>query len=318
MGCYDGKISKFRLLLAKETFQDVAHDGAAGKPQRKAEANPLGEGEQFHLLAQLAVIPLLCLFHHHQVLLKHGFLGEGDAVDTGELLTLLVSAPVCSGYRSELHGLDCLGAAKMRAAAKVGEVAVLVICDGAVLKLVYEFHLVLVAFCGEVLQGVSLAYVNSLVLFLAGCEFQHLLLDLGKVGICDLLAAEVHVVIKSVLDGRADTKLDSGVQGLQSLCHKMGRGVPENPLGVVAVPLEQRYRSVLVDRAVQIVHNPVHLGGQNFGCKAGADALSNFVSGYSFYKWLYRSVWKCYVDHIVKYKECKYTVFSLSLYLQTH
>ena len=214
MRCDDRKISELSLLLAQEVLQDVAHDGAAGQPQRQAETDALREGEELHLLAELAVVALAGFLKELEILVQHGLLGEGDAVDTGKLLALLVTAPVCSGDGGELYGLDDLGIHEVRSAAEVGESAVGIVGDGSVLEFADEFALVRILLVLEMLHGCRLGDIDTGEGLLGPGEVEHFLLNLGQVGISDLMTGKVHVIIEAVLDGGADAELDAGIEGL--------------------------------------------------------------------------------------------------------
>ena len=167
------------------------------------------------------MVTLLGLFKHLEVLSEHAGLGEGDAVDTGELLAGFVSPPVCSGKGKDLHSLDNLSIAEVRAAAKVCEMTVGVICDGTVLKLGDKLLLVLVSLLREVLHGIGLGNLNAAEILLAAGKLQHLVLDSLEVCVSEGAAAHVYVIVETVLDCRADTELHSGEQGLKGLCHKV-------------------------------------------------------------------------------------------------
>ena len=141
---------------AQELLQLIAHHGAAGQPKGQTQTDAIAECEELHLLAEFAVIALLGLFQQHQVLVQHALLGEGDAVDTGELLAVLVSAPVGSGDGGELHCLDNVGVAEMRATAKIRECSVCIVGDGTVGKFADKLALVLVALRLEMFHGFRL------------------------------------------------------------------------------------------------------------------------------------------------------------------
>ena len=117
----DRKIAVLILLLAKEFLKLEPHHGTPGEPERKAHSNAGGEGKEFHLLPKFAVIPLLGFFQDDEIFIEHGLLGEGDAVNPGELAAGLISAPVGSCQSGQLDGLDDLGVAKMGSPAQVGE-----------------------------------------------------------------------------------------------------------------------------------------------------------------------------------------------------
>ena len=124
----------------------------------------------------------------------------------------------------------------VRAAAEVGEVSVRVERDGPVLKLVYEFALVLVALPGEIVQGLGLGNLPAFESLLGLRELLHLVLDRLQVGIGNLPASEVHIIVEPRFDGRAHTELHTRVKSLQRLRHKMGGRVPEYPFRLVVVP----------------------------------------------------------------------------------
>ena len=87
-------IAVFLLYLAQELFETVAEGGAFGEPQGQAGAYVLREREEFHFLAELAVVAFFRLLEQGEVFVEHLFLGESDAVDTHELVALLIAAPV--------------------------------------------------------------------------------------------------------------------------------------------------------------------------------------------------------------------------------
>ena len=176
----------------------------------------------------------------------------GDAVDAGELLAGLVTAPVGAGEGEHLDGLDDLGVAEVRAAAQVRELAVRVVCDGTVFQLGNELLLVLVALFGEVGHGVGLGDLDAAEVLLLAGEFQHLVLDGLEVRVREGAAVHVHVVVETVFDGGADAELDAREQGLEGFGHEVGGGVPEHFLGLVVFPFEQAELHVLVDGTEQV------------------------------------------------------------------
>ncbi len=167
------------------------------------------------------MVTLLGLFEEDKILIKHRFLREGDSVDSGELLALLVSAPVGSGDCGQLDGLDNLGVAQVRSAAKVREMTVGIVSDRSVGEFADEFALVLVTGPLKMLEGVGLGHVlTDEILLLAG-QLKHPLLDLREIGVGDLAAAKVHVIVESVLDGRSDAELDAREYILECLRHQV-------------------------------------------------------------------------------------------------
>ena len=249
------------LHVAQELLQTVAQCGALRQPERKTLAHALREGEQFEVLAQLAVVALLGLFHHLEVLVEHRLLGERDAVDTREHLVLLVAAPVGSGHGGQLDGLDVARVGNMRAAAEVRERTVRIEGDGTVLEVRDELDLVLVALFGESLEGFGLGDLAADELLLVAGELLHLLFDSREIGFGDGRRG-IDVVVESVLDGGADAELDARVEVLEGLGQQVRRRVPEGVLALVVVPLVEFDRSVGFDRARHVYRRAVYRGRQ--------------------------------------------------------
>ena len=169
------------------------------------------------------MVALLGLFEQHEVFVQHALLGEGDAVDTGELLTVLVAAPVGTCDGGQLDSLDDLGVAQMRSAAEVGESTVGIIGNGTVFEFADEFALILVALLLEILHCLGLGHLYALEIFLPLGKFEHFLLDLGQVGFGKGGAGEVDIIVEAVLDSGSDAELHTGIEALEGLCHKVGR-----------------------------------------------------------------------------------------------
>ena len=254
-------VSVLLLDIAQELLQAVAQCGALRQPERKALTHALREGEQLEILAQLAVVALLGLLHHLEVLVEHRLLGERDAVDTREHLVLLVAAPVGSGYGGELQGLDIARIGNVRSAAEVRERTVRIEGDGAVLEVRDELDLVLVALLGEGLQGLGLGYFATHERLLVAGELLHLLFDARKVGFGDR-RRRIDVVVEAVFDGGADAELDARVEGLEGLGQQVRRGVPEGVLALVVVPFVELDRCVLFDRTHHVYRCAVYRGRQ--------------------------------------------------------
>src|SRR6187401_3562419 len=93
------------------------------------------EREEVELAAELAVIPLLGLFHAPQVLVERLLGVPRGAVDALEHRARLVAAPVGAGGVEELERAELLRRAEMTPTAEVLELAVAVEADGRALRL---------------------------------------------------------------------------------------------------------------------------------------------------------------------------------------
>ncbi len=167
------------------------------------------------------MVALLGFFQDLEVFVQEALLGEGDAVDAGELLTLLIASPVGAGEGQDLHGLDHVRVLQVRSAAEVGELAVGIVGDGTVFQFGNQFLLVLVSFFGEIFEGIGLGDLDAAEVLLLTGEFQHLVLDGFEIRVRKGAAAHVHVIVEAVFNGRADTELHPREQGLKGLCHQV-------------------------------------------------------------------------------------------------
>ncbi len=252
------------LHAAQELLQPVAQGGPFRQPQRQTLAYALREGEEFQLLAQLAVVALLGLLHHHEVFVEQRFLGERDAVDAGQHLVLLVAAPVGSGHRGQLDGLDGARVGDMRTAAQVGEAAVGIERDGAVLQIGDQFDLVGVVLLGEGLQRVGLRDLRADQRLLLAGELRHFVFDSGEIGLGDG-HRRIHVVVEAVLDGGADAELDARIERFERFGQQVRRGVPEGVLALGVVPLVEFYGGILLDGAGHVNGCAVYRSRQAVG-----------------------------------------------------
>ena len=109
----------------------------------------------------------------------------------------------------------------MRSATKVGKGTVLIVGNRSIFKLADELALVLVTLVGEILHSLSLGNIDSLEVFLGSGKLDDFLFDLWKVGLGNLIAIEVHIIVETVFNCRTYTELHTRIERLESLCHKM-------------------------------------------------------------------------------------------------
>ena len=109
--------------------------------------------------------------------------------------------------------------------AQVGEVPLLIEGDHRVLvQIVDELHLVGLVHALHKGAGLRPGQLEALQLDLLLADLAHLRLDGGKiVGDKDVVA--VDVVVKALVDGRADGKLGARIQPLYGLGHDVAAGV---------------------------------------------------------------------------------------------
>ena len=89
------------------------------------------------------MVALFSLFEHGEIGFHVRFFEERRAVNSREHLVLLVASPVSAGDRSEFERFDKPRGRKMRTAAKVGEIALLIERNYAILgKLLYKLNFI--------------------------------------------------------------------------------------------------------------------------------------------------------------------------------
>ena len=162
----------------------------------------------------------------------------------------------------------------MRTTAEVGECAIGVERNCAVLQCLDQLNFVLVALLGECTQCLSLSHFGAYDSLLGASQLGHLLLDTRQVALGDGHGA-IDVVVETALDRGTDTELDTGIECLQSLCQQVRRGVPECVLTLIIVPFEQLHVAVIIDRQVQVTNLAINLSRQHLLCQTLADALGD-------------------------------------------
>ena len=161
MRCHYLLVTVAFLDFLEEIFETQAQCSAVWQPDRQALANHIGEHEKFEFLADFAVVALLGFFEHGDVFFQHLLLREADTVNAGKLLAGFVATPVSTSQAQYLDSLHIACRWNMRALAEVGEFALIVKGNLAVLEFGDEFNLVFVAAFLEQLESIGLRDVLS-------------------------------------------------------------------------------------------------------------------------------------------------------------
>ena len=161
-------ITKILLDFAQHILQAETQVSSLWQPDGKTLTYTVGEHEELHLLANLAMVAFLGFLEHDEILVEHLFLGERNAIEALHLLALGISTPESTSHTGELHGLDETCGDKVRTAAKVGEVALRICGDGSVLEVLVDMlTLVGLPICGKLFQSIGLGHFathNRLIL----------------------------------------------------------------------------------------------------------------------------------------------------------
>ena len=225
------------LDFLQEILEAQAERGAFRQPHGQALAYEFGEHEEFHFLANLAVVAALGFFEELEVFVEELLFRETDTVNAGHLRAFLVAAPIGGAYSHYFHGFDGCGVHQVRAAAEVGVRALRVRGDMSVFELCNKFVFIGLPVIAEEFERVVLRYALAHKGFLAGNELLHLLLDFREIAFADADALRRHhVVVETVFNGGADTELRAGPKFLHGFCHEVGRGVPKGVLAFCVVP----------------------------------------------------------------------------------
>ena len=203
------------LKLAHVTLHLVPDDFASRQKQRDARADVFRKGEKSQLLAQLAVVPLLGLLQLPEVMLQLLFGPKRHPVNPLEHRARFVAAPVGPGHVHQLEvRRDVAGTRHVRAAAEVGKAPSSI---WAALFIKRERDL-----GGEVVDELELVRVANLAVTRQGLLAREFKTAQREVGLDNLAhpalylpqilrgerARHVEVVVKAVLDNRADAHFD--------------------------------------------------------------------------------------------------------------
>ena len=120
--CLHLDVAAARVLAPAQVLELVPDHHPLRVPERRARRDLL-EMEEVELHAEPAVVALARLLEPREVRVEIVLRVERGAVDAGQLLVLLVAAPVGAGEPGQLERLDRLRGLQVRPAAEVGEVA---------------------------------------------------------------------------------------------------------------------------------------------------------------------------------------------------
>ena len=228
-----------------------------GVPEHHAGAFFL-EVKQVELAPELAMVALFGFLDLLQVRVEVFLLGERRAVDARQHRIVAVAAPIGAGHFHQLERVaDLARGGHVRAAAQVEPVALLVDLDGLVGRdSVDQLDLEHLAVVAEHLLGMFAVPDFLGEGFVARDDLAHLLFDRGKILRRERLVAE-EVVIKAVLDHRADGDLCARPQRLHGFGQHMRGVVPDQLQRAGVVAGDEFDSGVMLDRVGEIDHRAV-------------------------------------------------------------
>ncbi len=214
------------MALAPVLLDDGPDAGPLGVPEDEPAAEDVVGAEEVELGAEPAVVALLGLLEHAQVVLELLLRREDGAVDPLHLRAVLVALPVGPGDREELDVLEESGRRDVGAEAEVGERALPVDGHGRVALLADELDLERLALLLEHPDGLVLGEDEPLDGDVGPGQLLHALFDglevLGREG-----RVPQEVVIEPGLDGRADAGLGLGIEIEDGVGQEVRGAVPQ-------------------------------------------------------------------------------------------
>src|SRR6266540_3322528 len=207
-------VAALGVLAPAEILEHVPDHHAARMPEGHP-GRELGEVDEGEILGEPPVVAALRLLEPMQILLEILGVVEGGAVHARQLRLGLVAAPVSACEREELHRLDRLRVLKVRSAAEIDEIPLLV--EGDVpLGSVDQFDLIRLLLLFEVAPRFVAVYLRALPLAAFFDLPPDLLLEALQILLGDGLG-ELEVVVEAVLDRRPDRHLRPRIKAARGL-----------------------------------------------------------------------------------------------------
>ena len=245
---------------------------------RQARSDLLREGEQVHLLAELAVVALGGLLHARLVGLELILRRERHAVDALQHRVRLGALPVCGGCAFKLERLDEARVRQVRSAAQVGPHDVAVAVDvvvhaqlfvadldgrlGVERVLLVLDELELVRLVGLLLHRLLLGDDTAGEALRGLDDALHVLLDRLEV-VGRERFGHVEVVVEAVLDDRADAELGVGTDLLHRLRHDVRRRMTHDRDAVLGVEGDRFDDVAVLERRVEVARFAVEAYGDD-------------------------------------------------------
>ena len=299
MRCHHLLVAIGLLDTLQEALQGQTKLCTARKPERQSGSHLAREGKELQLLTDLAVVAELCLLHHLQILVKHLSLGEGDTIDTGQHLTILVPTPVGAGELGELDRLDQTGTWDMWSTTEIDEVAAGVGAYRPILEILDQLHLVgILILLSPVVEGILLGDLLTDQRLILLSELHNTLLQLRQVALRQRGAClrHINIVVVAVIHGRTDGKFHPGIELLKRLGGQVCRSVPEGMLPLVIIPGEELHPCILLYGTHHIPQLTIHPRHEDLLSQLRTDLCRQLLTGYPLGGLLLRPVRKCNCD----------------------
>lgn len=185
------------------------------------------------------------------VLLQLGVFGEGNSVDSLQVVVVFVGQPVSRRVFRDLEALDFVGAREMRACAQIDEFSAPVGRCEAFLRDLGLDKLHLEWIVSEHLQSLIFCQDDPLEGLLIMNEFFNVTFNFLVVGLGNLVVAHKAVIEESVVEWRPMAQ-PGPVELLECFTKEMCTGMPEDLLALDIVEGEELQEAVALEGTRQI------------------------------------------------------------------
>ena len=255
--------------------------------------------KEIEFLPQLAVIPLLCLLQTMQVSLERLLVLPGGTVNSLQHLVFRVTAPIGSRHLGQLERLQLCRIGNVRATTEVNEVPLLI--EGQVLirrNALKNLHLVFFAHLVEQGDRIIPGHHRPGDGQVGLGNLLHALLDLFQV-LWRKRTVIGEVIIKAVVNHRADRDLGRGKELLNSLGHEVRAGMAQHFQAIVIPGRDDRQFGIPVNGVGRVYEFAIDPARQGCFGKPGTDRLGDLVYGHRGFELLLTTVRQGYGGHIV-------------------
>ena len=275
----------FDLLVAVVPI-DAAHVLLHLLPQRPALGVPKHRAgrmfvdvKQIQFTTQLAVVSLLGLLDHGQVLLQVVLAGPGRAVNALQHLVAVIAAPVGARHLHQLEVLELAGAGHVWAAAQVFKIALAVQRHVLVAgNAGNDFCFVVLALPFEIRHGFVAWQHTAHHRLVFARQLRHALFDGHQVFRREGTLVR-KIVEEPVFNHRANGHLRIGKQFFHRVSQQVGGGMANHLQAVGIFGGDDGQRAVRRDLKAGVHHLVANFAGQRSFGQAGADRCSNFGYG---------------------------------------
>ena len=237
------------LDTAQEILQTDTQGSTFRQPHGKSLAHHIGKHEQIHFLTYLTMVAFLGFFQHYQIFVQHFLLRESYTINTCHLLTVFLPSPISTGHRKQLDSFDRSSRGQVGTTAKVGKRTLCISGDVSILQFGDQFTFISLTSFTEFLQRILFSDALTHQYLFLYSQLGHLGLDSWQICLLNDCFTRVYIIVKTVFNGRTDTKLNAWIKFLQCFGQQVGTSVPESMFALFVFPFIKNEVCIFIDRA---------------------------------------------------------------------